>query len=219
MSVPDCIEVGPADAGTCVVLLHGLGADGHDLEGLVPHLQCADAGNWQFIFPNAPTRPVTINGGMEMRAWYDIDPSGGLDSGRDDIAHSRDSILALLEARVTAGTPPQRIILGGFSQGGVIALEAMLAWERRLGGLMALSTYLHDQAGAAERCGLANLELPVFMAHGLMDPMIPIQRAVASRVRLQELGFPVEWHEYPMGHEICLDEIRALSYWLDARLS
>lgn len=217
-AIPDCIEVGPDDATACVILLHGLGADGHDLEGLVPHLQCAGADQWRFLFPNAPVRPVTINGGMEMRAWYDIDPDGGLDSGQTDIAASRNAIRALLAAQVERGMDSKRIVLGGFSQGGVIALETMLTHDQRLAGLACLSTYLHDHAGAAGRCGMANLELPIFMAHGLMDPMIPVQRAVTARATLQELGFAVQWQEYPMGHEICLEEIRALSHWLEQRL-
>lgn len=216
---PECIEHGPADASASVILLHGLGADGHDLEAILPHLQCPDAGRWRFIFPNAPTRPVTINGGMAMPAWYDIDPDGGLDSGSRDIADSTAAITALLEREQQRGVASERIVLGGFSQGGVIALQAGLAHQRRLAGLVALSTYLHDHANTAERCDLANVELPIFMAHGLMDPMIPVQRAVTGRATLEELGYPVEWHEYPMGHEICGEEIAALSHWLNTRLA
>ncbi len=214
-----CIETGPADADACLLLLHGLGADGHDLEGIVPHLQLPSGARWRFVFPNAPERPVTLNGGMHMRAWYDIDPAAGPNGGSEDIQASAAMITDLIEREIALGIAPERIVLGGFSQGGVIALQAGLAHASRLGGIVALSTYVHDHARLADRVSLASSELPVFMAHGLMDPMIPVQRAATGRSALTELGYQVEWHEYPMGHEICAEELRDLSRWLARRLT
>lgn len=217
--LPELIETGPEDADASILLLHGLGADGHDLEGILPHLRRPDESRWRFVFPHAPTRSVTINGGMHMRAWYDIDPDAGLDSGREDINASAALAAALIAREEARGVESERVIIGGFSQGGVIALETGLSYPRRLGGIVGLSTYLHDHARITERLSLANAELPLFMAHGLMDPMIPIQRAATGRSTLTDLGYPLTWHEYPMGHEICLEELQALSAWLAQRLA
>lgn len=218
VEVPELLESGPEDADASILLLHGLGADGHDLEGILPHLQLPAGARWRFVFPNAPKRPITINGGMQMRAWYDIDPAAGLDSGQADIATSAAQAAAVIAREEARGVDAARIVVGGFSQGGVIALETGLGYPRRLAGIVGLSTYLHDHARVTERLSLANAELPLFMAHGLMDPMIPIQRAATGRSTLTELGYPVSWHEYPMGHEICLEELQALSAWLTQRL-
>lgn len=218
VELPELLETGPEDADASIVLLHGLGADGHDLEGILPHLQQPAGARWRFVLPHAPQRPISINGGMRMRAWYDIDPAAGLDSGREDIALSAAQAAAVIGREEARGIAAGRIVVGGFSQGGVIALEAGLGYPRRLAGIVGLSTYLHDHARITERLGLANAELPLFMAHGLMDPMIPIQRAAIGRSTLVELGYPVSWHEYPMGHEICLEELQALSAWLTRQL-
>lgn len=212
------IETGPEDADASIILLHGLGADGADLAGLAPHIEQPDGARWRFLFPDAPQRPVTINGGAVMRAWYDIDPGRGLDSGADDIRASATLAGALIQRELDRGVAARRIVLGGFSQGGVIALEAGLCGEQPLAGIVALSTYLHDAERAAERVTLANAEAPVFMAHGRGDPMIPITRAASARSSLEQLGYRIEWHEYPMGHEVCLPELRDLSSWLAATL-
>jgi phospholipase/carboxylesterase len=219
VELPEVIETGPEDADASILLLHGLGADGHDLEGILPHLQRPAEARWRFVFPHAPKRPVTINGGMTMRAWYDIDPGAGFDSGSADIRASAAQAAALIAREETRGIKPGRIIIGGFSQGGVIALEAGLGYPRRLAGIVGLSTYLHDHARVTERLSLANAEVRVFMAHGLMDPMIPIQRAATGRSTLTDLGYPLTWHEYPMGHEICLEELQALAAWLEQSLA
>lgn len=219
VELPQLLETGPEDADASILLLHGLGADGHDLEGILPHLQLPADARWRFVFPNAPKRPITINGGMQMRAWYDIDPVAGLDSGHDDIATSAAQTAAVIGREEARGVDAARIVVGGFSQGGVIALETGLGYPRRLAAIVGLSTYLHDHARITERLSLANAELPLFMAHGLMDPMIPIQRAATGRSTLSELGYPVSWHEYPMGHEICLEELQALSAWLKQTLA
>ena len=158
-----------------VIWLHGLGADATDFEPLVPMLDLASP--IRFIFPNAPVRPITINGGMEMRGWYDIDPGAPL-AGTKDIQKSAAAIRALVEAEIESGIASERIALAGFSQGGVIALEVGLSHPQKLAGIMALSTYLHDHEQVTERIGLANVDTPIFMAHGLSDPMIPITRAI-----------------------------------------
>lgn len=205
------IEADGAAAGT-VIWLHGLGADAHDFEPIVPLLNLHQP--LKFVFPNAPVRPVTINAGMEMRAWYDIDPGAPL-AGEADIRESAAAIAALVEAEVQAGTPRNRIVLAGFSQGGVIALQVGLRAESRVAGIMALSTYVHDHEHLAEEVSFASIDTPIFMAHGLADPMIPIARAVTSREALSALNYEVEWHEYGMGHQVCPEEIEHIATWLN----
>ncbi|TNF87395.1 MAG: alpha/beta fold hydrolase, partial [Gammaproteobacteria bacterium] len=194
------------------IWLHGLGADAHDFEPIVPLLNLHQP--LKFVFPNAPVRPVTINAGMEMRAWYDIDPGAPL-AGEADIRESAAAIAALVEAEVQAGTPRNRIVLAGFSQGGVIALQVGLRAESRVAGIMALSTYVHDHEHLAEEVSFASIDTPIFMAHGLADPMIPIARAVTSREALAALNYEVEWHEYGMGHQVCPEEIEHIATWLN----
>lgn len=213
------VEAGPDDADATLIMLHGLGADAEDLAGIAGYLQLPDDLRLRFVFPDAPVRPVTLNGGVPMRAWYDIDPAAGPDSGADDIAASVAFARALVQRETERGVAPERIVVGGFSQGGVIALETFLGSETRLAGVVALSTYLHDADRAAERVGLANAGGGVFMVHGRGDPMIPIHRAATSRTVLEGLGYDVRWHEYPMGHEVCMDELQDLSAWLTAHLA
>ena len=196
-----------------VVWLHGLGADGHDFEPIVPELHLPSQAQIRFIFPHAPVRPVTINGGMEMRAWYDIDPRAPL-AGDDDIRRSAQAVRAIVEEQVARGIATKRIVLAGFSQGGVIALHLGLRYERKLAGIMALSTYLHDAERLVDELTLDNADTPIFMAHGLGDPMIPVTRAITSREALKRLSYRVEWHEYAMGHGVCLEEIRDIARWL-----
>ncbi|MDE0658346.1 MAG: alpha/beta hydrolase-fold protein [Gammaproteobacteria bacterium] len=213
----ETVELQPdgGSAGT-VIWLHGLGADGHDFEPIVPMLELDVA--VRFVFPHAAVRPVTINGGMEMRAWYDIDPRSPL-SGSDDIRASGDAIEELVLAEEGRGVPRSRIVLAGFSQGGVVALHLALRSETRFAGVMALSTYVHDHENLADLISFASIDTPIFMAHGQMDPMIPITRAITSREALVGLGYDVEWHEYGMGHEVCPQEIADIARWLDASLS
>ena len=217
MMTLETVELQPdgGSAGT-VIWLHGLGADGHDFEPIVPMLELDVA--VRFVFPHAPVRPVTINGGMEMRAWYDIDPRSPL-SGSDDIRASGDAIEELVLAEENRGVPRSRIVLAGFSQGGVVALHLALRSETRFAGVMALSTYVHDHENLADLISFASIDTPIFMAHGQMDPMIPITRAITSREALVGLGYDVEWHEYGMGHEVCPQEIADIARWLDASLS
>lgn len=204
-------STGPNPVGT-VIWLHGLGADASDFEPLVPMLQLAQPLN--FVFPNAPMRPVTINAGMVMRAWYDVDPSSPLDAG-EDIEASTEALLKLVNEKV-GEADSEKVVLAGFSQGGVIALNALATATTKFRGVLALSTYVHNAEGLTEVVRLENMRTPIFMAHGLLDPMIPIHRAVTSRSALSQLGFSIEWHEYRMGHEVCPQEIADIGRWLNS---
>lgn len=207
------------DPSATVIWLHGLGADGHDFEPIVPLLELPTELAIRFIFPHAPERAVTINAGASMRAWYDIDPSEGPYSGEADIQASALRIEALLEREIGRGIESRRLILAGFSQGGVMALHTGLRYRRPLGGILGLSTYLHDHAHLAEQCSFENLDTPIMMAHGLMDPMIQVTRGVSSREELLKLDYEVQWHEYAMGHEVCPQEIADISRWLTTQLT
>ncbi len=202
-----------ANPTASVIWLHGLGADATDFEPLVPMLDIS--ASVRFIFPNAPIRPVTINGGAEMRAWYDIDPGAPL-AGGADIRDSAEAIKSIIESEIAAGISSERITLAGFSQGGVIALELGLSFNRPLAGIMALSTYLHDHEQVTERIALENVDTPIFMAHGLSDPVIPITRAITSREALIALNYRVQWQEYAMGHQVCPQQITDISQWLSS---
>ena len=205
------IEIEPArEALASVIWLHGLGADGHDFEPIVAEMGLPESLPVRFIFPHAPVRPITINGGEEMRAWYDFIPHSET-SGGEDIIQSAAEVRLFLEREIERGIAPDRIILAGFSQGGVIALQTGLRYEHRLAGILGLSTYLHDVSSTENELTDANLAIPVMMAHGTMDPMIPIMRAATSRENLIRLGYDVRWFDYPMGHQVCVDEIEEIS--------
>ena len=207
------IATGPAPSAS-VIWMHGLGADGHDFEPIVPELGLPGTLQVRFIFPHAPVRPVTLNMGMAMRAWYDIIEIGG---GREDgegLRASQAAIEQLIAAEVARGIPASRIVLAGFSQGGAIAFQTGLRHPQRLAGIMALSTYLPLAGTVEDERSAANRDLPVFMAHGSVDPMISIGRAQQSRKMLEALGYPLEWHEYPMPHSVCPQEITDISDWL-----
>lgn len=206
------VETGESPVG-CVVWLHGLGADAHDFEPIVPMLKLQAP--LRFVFPNAPMRPVTINNGAEMRAWYDVDPHSPL-ANDDHIKASAASVAEVIGNRDLVGGDAGRVVLAGFSQGGVIALELGLSHERRLAGIIALSSYAHDHERLAERIGLANVGTPILMAHGLLDPLIPITRGATSREALRRLNYAVEWREYSMGHQVCPEEIIDIGNWLNA---
>ncbi|MGB5510368.1 MAG: hypothetical protein WBM87_01530 [Woeseiaceae bacterium] len=214
MEYPETVEVttGEDPVGS-VIWLHGLGADGHDFEPIVPELRLPAELPLRFVFPHAPVRPVTINGGATMRAWYDI---LSLDAaGRADAAGVRAStalLAALIEREQQRGIAANRIVVAGFSQGGAIAINAVLHAQQKLAGLMALSTYiaLPGEMAASE----GSRDLPVFMAHGSFDPMLPMQWGKASAEQLVALGFAVEWHDYPMAHAVCAEEINDIRDWL-----
>lgn len=205
------IEIEPAgEAVASVIWLHGLGADGHDFEPVVPALKLPDSLPIRFIFPHAPVRPVTINDGAEMRAWYDFVPHSET-SGADDITESSRAVEAFMEREQQRGIPTHKIVLAGFSQGGVIALYTGLRYRQRIAGIVALSTYLHDFAGTERERTDENLAIPILMAHGTHDPMIPVMRAATSRENLVRLGYDVRWFDYPMGHQVCLEEVEEIS--------
>lgn len=213
------VEIESAPSPDAAVLwLHGLGADGHDFEPLVPQLRLPPLLRVRFVFPHAPVRPVTINMGTRMRAWYDIVQTGG---GREDEAGIRAS-QGLLEALIARerrrGVAARRIVLAGFSQGGAIALHTGLRHAERLAGILALSTYLPLAGTLAAERSAANLDVPLFMAHGRFDELIPLERARQSRLALESLGCKVEWREYPMPHSVCGAEIADVAAWLRAVL-
>ena len=207
------LETGPAPQAT-VIWLHGLGADGHDFEPIVPELRLPASKPVRFIFPNAPQRPVTINMGMRMPAWYDILQLGG---GKEDEAGIRESqgfVEGLIAREAQRGIARGRIVLAGFSQGGAVVLQTGLRHAERLAGILALSTYLPLAATLAKERSAANRDLPIFMAHGKFDGMIPIDRAALSRDAMHALGYEVDWREYPMQHSVCPEEIADIAAFL-----
>ena len=207
------IETGPKPS-VAVIWLHGLGADGHDFEPVVPELGLPASKPVRFIFPNAPQRPVTINMGMRMRAWYDVLQMGGGAEDEGGIRDSQGLVEKLVEREKTRGIPARRVVLAGFSQGGAIVLQTALRQQERLAGVMALSTYLPLAPKLAAERQAINNDLPIFMAHGSYDPMIPLNRAQRSRDALLALGYAVEWHEYPMPHSVCPEEIADIAAFL-----
>ncbi len=212
----NAIELTTGDAPQLAVIwLHGLGADGHDFEAIVPELRLGLP--VRFVFPHAPMRPVTINGGMAMRAWYDI---LGFDRhAQEDAAGIRASAVAvgqLVEREIERGIPSERIVLAGFSQGGAVALHTALREPRPLAGVLALSTYLPLATSLASERSAANAGVPIFMAHGTSDSVLPLSLGESSRRALEALGYVVDWHSYSMAHSVCLEEVGAIGAWLAA---
>ena len=216
----ECVEVatGPTPVAS-VIWMHGLGADGYDFVPLVKELEInqlpgLEAGV-RFIFPHAPMRPVTLNNGMVMRAWYDIKM---VDLVREEdeagLRASQTECEKLIANEVRRGIPAKRIVLAGFSQGGAITLQTGLRHNERLAGLMVLSSYLPIASTVAGEMASAHQDLPIFMAHGTHDPMIAIARATASRDQLKQLGYAVEWKEYPMEHSLAMEEVQDVRGWL-----
>lgn len=206
-----------ARPGASVIVLHGLGADGNDFVPICEALDLSAVGSVRYVFPNAPTRPVTINGGYVMRAWYDIMGADAAGVRRDDVAGLRQSqaaIAALIDHEVARGVPASRIVLAGFSQGCAMALMTGVRHPARLAGIVGMSGYLPLAATTAGEASPANAGVPVFMAHGRFDPMVTLDRAVAARDHLTTLGYPVEWHEYPIEHSVSPDEVADLNTWL-----
>lgn len=210
----ETVEVATAkDPVGSVIWLHGLGADGHDFEPIVPELRLPETTPLRFVFPHAPVRPVTINGGMSMRAWYDIlslDSEGRADA--DGVAESTALLESLVEREIERGMAAEKIVVAGFSQGGAIAINAALHSRRQLAGLMALSTYIPLPGEVTASAGQRNM--PVFMAHGRFDPMLPLRWGRVAADTLVENGFKVEWHDYPMAHAVCPEEIKDIRAWL-----
>lgn len=208
------IETGP-DPRACVIVLHGLGADGSDFVPVCEQLDLDAVGPVRYVLPHAPQRPVTINGGYVMRAWFDILALGG-QGGEDEpgLRASQAIVEGLIEREIARGLPASRVVLAGFSQGCAMALLTGLRHRERLAGLAGLSGYLPLAARTAAERTPANQDTPVFLAHGSFDPMIAAARAAASRDALQALGYAIEWHEYPMEHAVCPEEIDDLHRWL-----
>lgn len=203
-----------------VIWLHGLGADGNDFMPIIPELVDASWPPLRFVFPHAPMRPVTINGGMSMRAWYDI--KGADIADKQDAQGIRDSVSevdALIAREAERGIPASRIILAGFSQGGAIALSAGLRHPDSLAGIVALSSYLPLHESVASERHPANQGTAIFWGHGSEDPIVPIQLGQLSRDALATLGYAVDWHQYPMAHQVCMEEIADLRDWLGGRMT
>lgn len=212
-------ETGPSPQWT-VLWLHGLGADGHDFAPIVPELVRRDWPALRFVFPHAPQRAVTINGGMRMRAWYDIrdfDLANRADEA--GVIESVAQVEALIARENERGVPDARIVLAGFSQGGAIALAVGLRRNEPLAGLVGLSTYLPAANKAAEFLAEGATEQPLFMAHGTQDPVVPFAAGEHSAALLKMLGFAVDWHAYPMAHQVCAEEIADLGGWLSRRFA
>ena len=212
----DTVEIEPkAAVRASVIWMHGLGADAHDFEPIIPELRLPAESGVRFVFPNAPVRAVTVNGGMRMRAWYDIK---GADLPRDEdnagIRESERNIQALIRREVKRGLPVERIVLAGFSQGGAIALHTGLRYPERLAGIIGLSCYMLLADSLARERHPANQEIPIFMAHGAYDPVVPFQLGHAAFRQLQTLDYDVEWNEYPMQHQVVWEEIWAIGEWL-----
>jgi len=215
------VEIAPTGSvRSSVIWMHGLGADAHDFEPIVPELRLPEALGVRFVFPNAPIRPVTINNGMRMRAWYDVlsldlprqeDPEGVYASER--------AIYALLEREKQRGVSADRIVLAGFSQGGAMALHTGLRYPERLAGILALSCYLPLASRLNSERRTANQATPIFMAHGDYDAVIPMRYGQQSAEALEGLGYLVEWSDYGMGHEVCFQEIRDIAAWLQRVLA
>ena len=204
-----------ASPGASIIWMHGLGADGHDFVDVVPELSLPARPGVRFVFPHAPMRPVTINGGYVMRAWYDIRDDGGV--RREDpagVRASQKAIEALIAREKERGVPAAAIVLAGFSQGGAMALHTALRHTERLAGVMALSCSLPLSDTLAGEAAPANRDVSIFMAHGTHDPMIPMARALRAREVLTGLGYRLEWHEYPMPHSVCVEEIAHIGAWL-----
>ena len=212
-------ETGPAPQWS-VLWLHGLGADGHDFAPIVPELVRKDWPALRFVFPHAPVRAVTINNGMRMRAWYDIrDMNLANRADETGVDESVAQTEALIAREVARGIPASRLLLAGFSQGGAIALATALRRTQPLAGVVALSTYLPMVDRLVQETTATAHTQPLFMAHGQFDPVVPYAGGDFSARKLRELGFNVDWHAYPMAHQVCAEEIRDLGDWMERRFA
>jgi len=221
MDSRDAVVIEPeGKADSSVILMHGLGADGFDFQTLVPELRLPPEPSIRWVFPHAPLRPVTINGGFRMRAWYDIvaiDPS--VPEDESGIRESANAIGDLIQTEKKDGIKAQRIVIAGFSQGGAMALFTALRWPERLAGLAAMSCYLPLPDTLAAEAHPSSSTLPVFMAHGTLDPVVPLELGETARDRLRASGYGVSWHTYEMEHGLCMQEVADLREWLLGVLS
>lgn len=221
----DTVEIETApDPAAAVIWMHGLGADGNDFAPIVSELELRDPPGIRFIFPHAPMIPMTINNGFVMRAWYDVtygDLEGkpGKRADEKGVRQSQAAIAGLIARENERGIMTRNIVAAGFSQGGAIALQIGLRYRERVAGVMALSTYLPLADTLPAEASVQNRDVPIFYAHGRYDPVVPFAMATASRDRLCELGYQVEWHEYPMQHSVCPEEIQDIGIWLNRVLA
>jgi phospholipase/carboxylesterase len=209
-----------APAVASVILLHGLGADGWDFVPIVSELRLPDTLPVRFVFPHAPQRPLTVNNGYVMRAWYDIKsftPEGRADAA--GLVESARRIDDYLRNEIALGVPASRVVLAGFSQGGAVALHAGLRFPERLAGLLALSCYLPFPSSLAAEKSAANSNVPILMCHGRTDPVVHVGMGLEARDALKAQGYAVEWHEYPMQHEVCAEELAEVARWLKGSLA
>jgi len=215
------IKIGPDDADHSVIWLHGLGADGYDFEPIIPELGLSSDYKIRFILPHAPSQAVTINGGVEMPAWYDILDAARIDAHQDSdgIHRAADYIKAFIQSEIDQGVPPEKIFLAGFSQGGVVALQTGLRYPKKLAGILALSTYLPLHETLSSEIHAANKNIPIMMTHGLLDPVIPIAIGKHSCELLEKEGLKVQWHEYQMEHAVIPEEIDDISRWFKSILN
>lgn len=220
--IPATVEVNPPGkkADAVVIWLHGLGADGHDFVPIVEHFNFQEDNSVRFVFPHAPIRPITVNDGMEMRGWYDI---ATLDFSEDEdvegILASEKLIRHLIERELEQGVHANRIVLAGFSQGGAMALHVGLRFEQTLGGIIALSSYLPLANRLADEYHSSNRSTPIFMAHGLFDPVVPLAMGQQSERCLSSFNYPVKWHTYPMPHAVLPEEISDIGQYLQTTLA
>ena len=204
----------------CVIWLHGLGANGNDFAPIIPELGIQDELGIRFIFPHAPSIPVSINGGAVMPAWYDITEMDLMKrADHSGIVHSSNTITEMIHDEMATGIDPSKIVIAGFSQGGVIALDAGIRFPKTLAGVMALSTYIPMRETLPSADNSGHSSLPIFYGHGDFDPIIPIEQAESSRRFLEESGYRVEWHGYPMEHAVCPSEIAHTKSWLNRVLA
>jgi len=214
------LEINVANPEYSVIWLHGLGADGHDFEPIVPELNFKNKNKTRFIFPHAPTMPVTVNNGMVMPAWYDIvAPRIDADQDEKGIRNSASQINQLIDTEIQRGIKSKNIVLAGFSQGGAIVLHTGLRYSKPLAGIMALSTYLTLDTSVSSEASKENKDIAIFYAHGTHDPVIPISLAEMSKKFLTKLGYKIDWHQYPMEHSVIPQEIDDISQWLDKVIS
>ena len=209
------LEVGDSDADKCVIWLHGLGADGYDFKPIVPELNLPENNRIRFVFPHAPQRPVTINAGVVMPAWYDLTSMDFTNhEDADGINTSSKQIIELLEQQQSTGIDSKQIVLAGFSQGGAIALHTALRYDKPLAGIMALSTYLPLVQTFPAELSKTNRSIPILMCHGSHDPVVPHHLGEDTKYFLEQENYKVDWHSYPMQHSVCPEEINDISQWL-----
>lgn len=212
----DCVIVDPSDCPkSSVIWCHGLGADGHDFESLVPYLEVPPELNTRFVFPHAPIQPVTLNGGAPMRAWFDVYELA-FDAKQDEygIRESQAAIEKLIAREKSLGIPAKKIVVAGFSQGGALALQVGLRYEERLAGIMVLSSFLPLEDSLADERSDLNNNTPIFMAHGRHDPVVPIAWGERSLEKLKEMAYEPKWRQYPVDHSISPQEVLDIGAWL-----